>query len=529
MEKERTNETLSLKYIIVGYIRHWRYFLAAGLFSLIIAVMYLVFYPATYEVASKIRIQEDKSIGGSGIGLGEAAGLMKSFGLGAGGGGAINLDDEWAVFSSNQLLREVVYKLGLDVSYSKPYSFLNLYDGLPVKVMPDSILRSKIGDIISLKLEKKNGTVTVVIDDLGIQKQFSSFPFIIDLNEGSLTFLEIENVSNYKLDISVTPASWVAENLSEAIAIDDFSKTSNTLEFLLEDYDKTRGLDILNVLMSEFNKWSLKLKKADNEKSMAFLDGRLFGVLDQLSAVEQEIEQYKIKNKMTDVEYDLQFYADALKLLREKIVDLEVQNHLIGLLDSYVKDSKNSYSLIPSFTSSSGEQEGKGAISSYNEALLAYEKTKYTARGSNPLSEITETQLSKMRENAIVSIENTHKSIGFALDNLKKQESDIFAKMDNVPTYEREYLELRRQQEILQGVYLVLLQKKEEVALSNGKEQDRGLVIEQAYVKYKTIAPRKLYAALFVIIFTLFVPIVGLFIKDRLIDLGNAYKQSKGE
>ena len=258
--------------------------------------MYLVFYPATYEVASKIRIQEDKSIGGSGIGLGEAAGLMKSFGLGSGGGGAINLDDEWAVFSSNQLLREVVYKLGLDVSYSKPYSFLNLYEGLPIKVMPDSILRSKIGDILSLKLEKRNGTVTVIIDDLGIQKQFSSFPFIIDLNEGSLAFMEIENVSNYKLNISITPASWVAENLSEAIAIDDFSKTSNTLEFLLEDYDKTRGLDILNVLMSEFNKWSLKLKKADNEKSMAFLDGRLFGVLDQLSAVEQEIEQYKIKN-----------------------------------------------------------------------------------------------------------------------------------------------------------------------------------------------------------------------------------------
>ena len=55
------------------------------------------------------------------------------------------------------------------------------------------------------------------------------------------------------------------------------------------------------------------------------------------------------------------------------------------------------------------------------------------------------------------------------------------------------------------------------------------LVIEQAYVKYKTIAPRKLYAALFVIIFTLFVPVISLFIKDRLIDLGNAYKQSKGE
>lgn len=529
MEKESINETLSLKYIIVGYIRQWKYFVIAGFFSLCMALLYLIFYPATYEIASKIRIQEDKTIGGSGIGLGEAAGLMKSFGLGTGGGGAINLDDEWAVFSSNQLLREVVYKLGLDVSYSKPYSFLNLYENLPIKVIPDSVIRSKIRDIISLKLEKKDGVITVVIDDLGIKKQFSSYPFIIELNEGSLTFVETKGGHDYKLDISITPASWVAENLSEAIAIDDFSKTSNTLEFLLEDYDRERGMDVLNVLMSEFNRWSLKLKKNDNEKSMTFLDGRLQGVLDQLNNVEQEIEHYKIKNKMTDVEYDLQFYADALKLLREKIVDLEVQNHLIGLLDSYVKDPSNMYSLIPSVTPSSGEQEGKGAISSYNEALLAYEKTKYTATGNNPLSEISEAQLGKMRENAIVSIENTHKSIGFALGNLKKQESDIFAKMDNVPTYEREYLELRRQQEILQGVYLILLQKKEEVALSNGKDQDRGLVIEQAYVKYKTIAPRKLYAALFIVIFTLFVPIVSLFIKDKLIDLGNAYKQSEKE
>ena len=58
------------------------------------------------------------------------------------------------------------------------------------------------------------------------------------------------------------------------------------------------------------------------------------------------------------------------------------------------------------------------------------------------------------------------KSSQFVLNDLKSQEKAIMSKMDYVPTYEREYLDYKRQQEILQGVYLILLQKREEVALS---------------------------------------------------------------
>ena len=90
----KDNETIGLKSIIVRYLLHWKLFLGVFLFSIIPAVLYLIYYPRTYEMMARIQIQEDKDLGGGSFGLGEAAGLMKSFGLGSVSGGVVNNDDE---------------------------------------------------------------------------------------------------------------------------------------------------------------------------------------------------------------------------------------------------------------------------------------------------------------------------------------------------------------------------------------------------------------------------------------------------
>ena len=90
--------------------------------------------------------------------------------------------------------------------------------------------------------------------------------------------------------------------------------------------------------MDEYNISSESVKKEEGHKAMTFLDVRINGVLQELNGIERTIESYKIKNKLTDIEYDVQFYADAVKNIREKIIEYEAQNHIINLLDTYVKD-----------------------------------------------------------------------------------------------------------------------------------------------------------------------------------------------
>lgn len=127
MMEVKDNETIGLKSIIVRYLLHWKLFLGVFLFSIIPAVLYLIYYPRTYEMMARIQIQEDKDLGGGSFGLGEAAGLMKSFGLGSVSGGVVNIDDELMTLTSNKMLRDMVLKLGVNVDCVNHFLWVIVY------------------------------------------------------------------------------------------------------------------------------------------------------------------------------------------------------------------------------------------------------------------------------------------------------------------------------------------------------------------------------------------------------------------
>ncbi len=527
----KDKEEISLKKIIIAGVRRWKVFVLAGCISLIPAILYLLIYPKTYEVRTIIKFQEDKDLGSGGsMGLGDAAGLMRSFGIVGKGGGSVNMEDEIAVLRSNKLFRKVVLDLGLDVSYEKPFSMVKLYDDdSPVKVVPDSVMRETLDDVIAFSLKiDKNGAVKIKMKEDGKKYSFSALPADLALEKGNVRIFSQEVCSGVRpvsLDITISPAGWVAEDLIEVVGMDEFSKNANSLEMVYQDHNRLRGKKLLETLVDQYNKFTESVKQEEGRKSMTFLEGRINDVISQLQLKEREIEKYKLANNITDVQYDVQFYAEAIKTYREKIIELEAQSHMIELLSDYLSDPENKYNVVPSLLSA-GEGEG-GPVALYNEALMVREKMIKSSSSINPLSEVADSQLDKLRNGVFVSIENARKSIRFVTDDLKSREKEILDKIGNVPVYEREYVDLKRQQEILQGVYLVLLQKKEEIALSLGSERVRGFLTEPAYVASKPVAPRKLFAAIFMVLFTMVVPVVCLYGKKQLKDLIEEYKKSE--
>lgn len=528
MEKKyKDDEVLSLKKIIIDYALHWRLFLVAGLVSLILALSYLIFYPKTFEAFAMVKLQDDKDLGSGGaIGLGEAAGLMRSFGMGSKMGGNLNVEDEMAVLLSNNLIGKVVKTLSLDVTYNKPFSFEKLYhDNAPVTLEPDPSMRATLDHAIRLDVKVKGDQIQVTEKRSGGKRHLlSSLPGKIKLKEGELEVLATGNKENQHFEAIILPYRWVAEDLSKTIKIEEYSKNANTLEIAYRDHNKLRGREMLEHLVAEYNTMTNHIKHEEGNKSLKFLESRIDNIVSQLQAQEQQIEQYKLKNKMTDIEYDVKFYSEAIKNYREKIIELEAQNHILGLLEEYASNPANKYSLIPAMLTG-GESEKGSAVSLYNAALIEREKLQATTKGSSPLSVISENQLDKLRNGVFVSIANARESVGHVMEDLQMKENEIMHKMSNVPVYEREYLDLKRQQEILQGVYLVLLQKKEEIALSLGSDRNRGFETDPAYIKKAPVAPRKLFAAIFIFVFTLITPIAYMFIKKQVGELIAEYKK----
>lgn len=527
---QQDNETVSLKKIIVNYLYHWKLILATGVFSLLIALLYLILTPKTYEMMTKVQLLEDKGTSGAGLNVGDASGLMKSFGLGGISGSGISLDDEKAKLSSTSTLKDVVLKLGMNVSYYKPYTYkYQMYEDVPLLLSADSATQENLEYVVDFNVTIDNAGLVRVKTETEKEKNTFEFKFLpaeIKIKEGTFVLSYRENVVKpLSLKLAISPAIAVAEDLSESMEFEEYSKNANVLEISCTDYEKKRGVDLLTTLVNVYNGQEDSIKRFESGKSIRFLDERLEVVESELSDVEFKIEKYKLQNKMTNIEADVMFYSEQMKELQVKIIELEAQGRLIDLLDTYIKDPVNKYNLIPITLATGNGENTSNPVTSYNEALLERIKLMQSTKIDNPLIGQINLQVDQLRESVFLSIENAKKSLTLTLDDLKGKEKLILNKMGVVPTLERDYVDFRRQQEIYQALYLILLQKKEDLIHSIGESKDRARVVETAYVKQKKVAPRMLYAILFIFVFTMIVPAIYLFGKEQIFVLLDEYKR----
>lgn len=520
----KDNETVDLRSLFISYLSHWRLIGGSALFSLVIAIAYLVIYPTTFETDAQILIQDDKDTFSSGsFGLGEAAGLMKSFGIGGNSNSSINLDDEFVTITSNQLFRTMVERLGLYVDYTEPFTFgYRLYRNIPLKISADSATLASMEHTMELDIHH-HGNGKVRIDSKlklsKFRKQKASFdleslPAMIKVGPYDLKIeyaAQDARNSDFELEAKIQSPTSVAERLVDEFHIEDYSKSSNVLQISCQDYEKQRAKDMLSMLIACYNEQAENYKKRLADKTLSFLNSRLDAVLGELAKSEEAIESYKNKNKITMVEYDVQMYAAAMQELQTKLIELESQSHLIQLMSDFVRDPQNKYKLVPSLYSPAGSESGD--LTAYNQILIERERVIRNSSEKNPMVTTLSVQADRMRESVYKMIDNAQESLSMTKKDLKDKERQLMSKISGIPQQERVYVDLKRQQEIYQGVYLVLLQKKEDIELTIGQGKERARVLDAPYTKAAPVAPRKLFAAIGIIAFTLFVSVGWLSMK----------------
>ncbi len=533
--ENKKQEEISLKKLLLNLFDHWKLVLGCFLFSLVLAVIYLVFYPTTYEFMSRIQIREDETSASAGlpIGGGDMAGLMQTFGMGS-LGGSINMDDERKFFTTYELLKDVVEETKIQVEYTRPYSFIKLYGQTPFTVCyspkndkplmkaPKFIVKKKKdGSFVVTKKVKKGRTEKFA---------FKQLPATITTDEGQFDFATDGTVeeTSYTYHVKVSPAGWIAEDLMDEIGVDVAAKNSYIVELLIQDHDLARGCDVLNSLMKHYNERISGFRNRDAKKQLAYLDEKIEETKQILLNDEALIEQFKASHKMTMLEADVKMMADGLVTLNEKIIEVESNRHITSLLKEYINNPANKFELVPALYSPT-EGEQKSTIANYNETLLERNRLKNLSKtDKNPMINSLEKQLETLRANVNAMIDNSDQSLQLALQDLKAKESDFMKKIKDVPQQERRFVDLKRNQEINQAIYLILVQKRENVQMSMDESKDRGRIVDAAYIKQKPVAPRKLFAALGIIAFTLLIPLLIMMVTKEIREFLAEYKKRRG-
>lgn len=499
--------------LLIDYVKNWKLFAISLVVCVGLAGLYLIVKNPEFKVNANVLIKEDSKSGGL------AASMMKSmpFGDVLSVGGSV-VDDEIEVISSYSILRGAVKELGLNVSCSKGFlKKKNYYKDSPLSITPKiadmaDTLRYAIEMKISISKEGIAKVKAYSMDEL-VGEAKSAFPVNLTTVFGNFT---IDTTSFYdasksrKYELLYGGYGSATEALMRNVDISLASKKANVINLTMEDEIPERGKDILNSIISHYNSYGIEEKNLVSERTAVFLQQRIDILEKDLTSIEKTVERYKEDNQLTDIESEAKIILDRSSDFKERLISAETQFSVISIIEDFLEAPENKYAVVP-MSLGIEEESAVESLLAYNELLMERLKLLRSTKPGNPMIESMNEQVDATRQSVLMTIQSIKRGIEYARNDLRDQEKYFMDRIKGMPKQEREYIEIKRQQEIKQALYLYLLQQQEDNALKLAMENPKAQIIDNAYVNSRPVKPMKLLVAAAALLFAVMLPVFYLY------------------
>ncbi|MDR1563248.1 MAG: hypothetical protein LBS54_09285 [Dysgonamonadaceae bacterium] len=494
MNKENKSESEKIIEFLLLCLKNWYWFVGLFTVCLALGVIYYKVTPPVWDIAAKVSLADDDIIGGKGISQSQS--LMSAFGV---GGGRVNVVDETNKMSSHGFVKKTVKNLELNKIYYQSKSFgltkKDLYEQSPVVLSVDPAIADTLSSIVkfTMKIEDRNAKVKMQFNKKTIGKyEIKSFPATLETPLGEFTFSESSYAVLYdkslKLEIIFTSYDFIAQVYMQSLDIDFGKKNSDIITLNMHHKNTKFAKKIINEVISVYNKTWREDKIAVTDKTVNFINSRLDLVKTDLDLADADIQSFKRKNQLTDIEVDVEFYMKVNAELQEKLIEAETQLKLVDIINDFAKDEDKKYELIP-FGAVTMDPALAEVITKYNEELIKRNELSKSSKVATSALESMNEMIDFQRKNLLRSLSNIKKGMVIALNELKTREKEVQTKINSVPTVEREFINLKREQEIQQTIYVFLLEKREETMIKAVSLMPKLKMIDSPYVINKPVSP----------------------------------------
>ncbi len=482
------------------FLPYWPVFLIALIISISFAFVKLRYATPMFRAFATIMLKDEETGVESVISALEGTTAKK------------NVENEIEIIKSARLMNKVVIDMGLYAQVFMPGRVRHLYayKSSPVSfiaIEPETINSSEMINFTFLPnenaIELKN--VRYNLDDT-VNTPYGKFALIANKNS---------NITDNRIFmVRFVKVSEVVKQLLSNLTIGTGAKQSTVLNLSITDPVPDRAVDVLNKLISVYNKAGIDDKNTMAENTLEFIENRLGLITVELSSIEGQIESYKSEEGIVNISSEGAVYLNSVQASDQSLSEVKIQLSVLDQVERYVVNKSDMPGTVPA-TLGISDPILMRLLNQLNEAELQLNKLKRTGAENSPAILSLQGQIAQLKPSILENIRNLKQNLQATETKLQSESNKYSSLLRSIPKKERKLLDITRQQSVINDIYTFLLQKREETALSYASAAPDSRLINEAEALPFPVAPVKTSMYLFSIALALLAGVGFVLLKEN--------------
>ena len=498
-QQVQEESSFDIKTIFTLIILNWKWFLLSMFICICGALIYLRYSQPVYQLSAKMLIKEEQNNRRPST---QMLANMQDLGFMTNSAG---IDNEVEILKSRILALQAVKNLKL---YTEYRSDGRIRKGLVYKYQPITVdldqehldlLDKSRNRTIKMKITKEGDTYTVVGTDKTrpFEGTFQVMPAALKTPYGTLTFTknllaeqpQIESNAEEQQGEKTTDRKWtllvnitsplaVASRYAAALSVAPTSKLTSIAQLTINDFNAERGFDYLKELANVYNEQANADKNEIAYKTEEFINTRLEKINAELGSTESELEEYKRNHNLTQLRLDATQTMAQANQFSAQLADANTQIQLLDFLREHVEKAENRYQIIPSNVGLI-DPVSSSLIQQFNQNVQERNRMLASASENSPQVVQLTNNLDHLQTSIRSALSQARRSADIKRQGIQQQYQLYQSRVESTPEQERVLTQIGRQQEVKSGLYLMLLQKREENSISLAATADKGKLIDE--------------------------------------------------